>query len=87
MLTVAWHPTGKSLLSSGTDGCIHCWEVSTGEMLCAFTWSVPTFVLCCSTMRFQLMAACTADKSARIRFCARSHAVKRAVCAVKRRSA
>lgn len=33
-LAVAWHPTAEFLVSGGTDGCIHVWQVATGrEML------------------------------------------------------
>jgi WD40 repeat protein len=30
VLALAWHPSGASLVSGGSDGCIHVWEVATG---------------------------------------------------------
>eukprot|EP00878_Enallax_costatus_P017246 GHUV01018109.1.p1 GENE.GHUV01018109.1~~GHUV01018109.1.p1 ORF type:complete len:252 (+),score=73.86 GHUV01018109.1:171-926(+) len=30
VLALAWHPDGHSLVSSGSDGCIHCWDVRQG---------------------------------------------------------
>ncbi|KAH7616913.1 putative WD repeat-containing protein PCN [Nannochloris sp. 'desiccata'] len=30
-LAVAWHPSRKFLISSGSDGCIHVWDVSTNR--------------------------------------------------------
>ena len=30
-LAVAWHPSGKFIISGGSDGCIHVWEVSSGR--------------------------------------------------------
>jgi WD40 repeat protein len=31
VLALAWHPDGRSLVSGGSDGCIHCWDVQRGE--------------------------------------------------------
>lgn len=30
-LAVAWHPSGKFIVSGGSDGCIHVWEVSSNR--------------------------------------------------------
>ncbi|KAF8071219.1 UTP4 [Scenedesmus sp. PABB004] len=32
-LSLAWHPGGASLVSGGSDGCIHCWDVARGVEL------------------------------------------------------
>lgn len=29
-LALAWHPDGHTLVSGGSDGCIHCWDANTG---------------------------------------------------------
>jgi WD40 repeat protein len=29
-LALAWHPEGHTLVSGGSDGCIHCWDSTTG---------------------------------------------------------
>lgn len=29
VLSVAWHPSGKTLVSGHTDGCIRAWDAST----------------------------------------------------------
>jgi U3 small nucleolar RNA-associated protein 4 len=34
VLALAWHPDGRSLVSGGSDGCIHCWDVQRGELEC-----------------------------------------------------
>jgi WD40 repeat protein len=31
VLALAWHPDGRSLVSGGSDGCIHSWDVQRGE--------------------------------------------------------
>jgi U3 small nucleolar RNA-associated protein 4 len=30
VLSLAWHPTGRSLVSGGSDGCMHVWDLQTG---------------------------------------------------------
>ncbi|WIA12120.1 hypothetical protein OEZ85_012193 [Tetradesmus obliquus] len=30
VLALAWHPDGRSIVSGGSDGCIHCWDVQRG---------------------------------------------------------
>lgn len=37
VLAVAWHPTARCLVSGGTDGCIHSWDVATGQELLRIT--------------------------------------------------
>jgi U3 small nucleolar RNA-associated protein 4 len=36
-LAVAWHPNGRCVVSGGTDGCIHAWDVNTGHELLRIT--------------------------------------------------
>lgn len=31
VLALTWHPQGHSIVSGGSDGCIHCWDVKQGE--------------------------------------------------------
>ncbi len=33
-LALAWHPDGHTLVSGGSDGCIHCWDTNTGACWC-----------------------------------------------------
>jgi len=32
VLSMAWHPEGRALVSGGSDGCIHVWEYRTGAL-------------------------------------------------------
>lgn len=37
VLSLAWHPNGRSLVSGGSDGCMHVWDLQTGKGLgCVF---------------------------------------------------
>lgn len=36
-LAVAWHPSAEFLVSGGTDGCIHVWEVASGREVLRIT--------------------------------------------------
>jgi U3 small nucleolar RNA-associated protein 4 len=31
VLALAWHPDGRVLVSGGSDGCMHVWDLDTGE--------------------------------------------------------
>jgi U3 small nucleolar RNA-associated protein 4 len=33
VLALAWHPAGHSVVSGGSDGCIHSWDLKQGEQL------------------------------------------------------
>jgi U3 small nucleolar RNA-associated protein 4 len=37
VLSLAWHPNGRSLVSGGSDGCMHVWDLQTG------VWHVPAW--------------------------------------------
>jgi WD40 repeat protein len=38
ILSLAWGPDGTSLVSGGSNGCIHVWDVSHGACCCCSCW-------------------------------------------------
>jgi U3 small nucleolar RNA-associated protein 4 len=31
VLSLAWHPNGRNIVSGGSNGCMHVWDLNTGE--------------------------------------------------------
>ncbi len=31
VLALAWHPSGEVIASAGSDGCLHLWDIASGQ--------------------------------------------------------
>jgi WD40 repeat protein len=54
VLSVAFSPDGKSVVSSGMDGTVRFWEVTTGQLLATCIALADGWATICSDGRYQL---------------------------------